>query len=58
MPSYTFVSTANAFVLRGAKIIFADSLSNNPNINPKQIKELITSKNKSHSCCSLFRAFL
>ena len=47
MPSYTFVSTANAFVLRGAKIVFADSLSNNPNINPNQIKELITSKTKA-----------
>jgi dTDP-4-amino-4,6-dideoxygalactose transaminase len=47
MPSYTFVSTANAFVLRGAKIVFADSLSNNPNINPKQIKELITSKTRA-----------
>ena len=47
MPSYTFVSTANAFVLRGAKIIFADSLSNNPNINPNQIKELITTKTRA-----------
>ena len=47
MPSFTFVSTANAFVLRGAKIVFADSLSNNPNIDPKQIKELITKKTKA-----------
>ena len=30
MPSYTFVSTANAFVLRGAKIIFADSRDDHP----------------------------
>jgi len=33
MPSYTFVSTANAFVLRGAKIVFADSKNENPNID-------------------------
>lgn len=47
VPSFTFVSTANAFALRGAKIIFADSLSDNPNIDPKQIKDLITSKTKA-----------
>ena len=33
VPSYTFVSTALAFVRQGAKIIFADSSSNNPNID-------------------------
>src|SRR5258706_15719822 len=32
-PSYTFVSTANAFVLRGANVIFADSSPDNPNID-------------------------
>lgn len=47
MPSYTFVSTANAFVLRGAKIVFADSNSNNPNIDVDKIEELITSKTKA-----------
>jgi dTDP-4-amino-4,6-dideoxygalactose transaminase len=47
MPSYTFVSTANAFVLRGAKIIFADSYPNNPNIDPTQIEALITPKTKA-----------
>ncbi|PTM06922.1 MAG: dTDP-4-amino-4,6-dideoxygalactose transaminase [Bacteroidetes bacterium] len=47
MPSYTFVSTANAFVLRGANIIFADSYSNNPNIDPAQIEQLITDKTKA-----------
>jgi dTDP-4-amino-4,6-dideoxygalactose transaminase len=44
MPSYTFVSTANAFVLRGAKIVFADSRSmNNLSIERKLFgkKELI-----------------
>ena len=40
VPSFTFVSTANAFVLRGAKIVFADSLRNNPNIDPKPNKRL------------------
>jgi dTDP-4-amino-4,6-dideoxygalactose transaminase len=38
MPSYTFVSTANAFVLRGAKIVFADSSPLNPNIDPQSIE--------------------
>lgn len=47
MPSYTFVSTANAFVLRGAKIIFADSYKDNPNIDPDKIEELITSKTRA-----------
>ena len=46
IPSYTFVSTANAFVLRGAKIIFADSQNNNPNIDAHKIEELITPKTK------------
>jgi dTDP-4-amino-4,6-dideoxygalactose transaminase len=47
IPSYTFVSTANAFVLRGAKIIFADSYENNPNIDATKIEALITSKTKA-----------
>lgn len=47
MPSYTFVSTANAFVLRGAKIIFADCASQNPNIDANSLEELITSKTKA-----------
>jgi dTDP-4-amino-4,6-dideoxygalactose transaminase len=46
MPSYTFVSTANAFVLRGAKIVFADSGDLNPNIDPTGIENLITSSTK------------
>ena len=46
VPSYTFVSTANAFVLRGAKIVFADSNENNPNIDTETIEELITDKTK------------
>lgn len=46
MPSYTFVSTANAFVLRGAKIIFADSLPNHPNMDCFSLEALITPKTK------------
>ncbi|MFM7681275.1 MAG: aminotransferase class I/II-fold pyridoxal phosphate-dependent enzyme, partial [Bacteroidota bacterium] len=47
MPSYTFVSTANAFVLRGAKIVFADSMVNHPNMDVYKIENLITSKTKA-----------
>lgn len=47
MPSFTFVSTANAFTLRGAKIIFADSKIEQPNIDEDKIESLITSKTKA-----------
>lgn len=47
MPSYTFVSTANAFVLRGANIIFADSRPEHPNIDETKIEGLITPKTKA-----------
>lgn len=47
VPSYTFVSTALAFVRAGAKIIFADSMKRNPNINAERIEELITPKTKA-----------
>jgi len=46
IPSYTFVSTALAFVRQGAKIVFADSYSDNPNIDANKIEELITSRTK------------
>lgn len=46
VPSYTFVSSALAFVRQGAKIVFADSYSNNPNIDAEKLEELITSKTK------------
>ena len=46
MPSYTFVSTSNAFVLRGAKIIFADSRKDHPGIDESTIEKLITSRTK------------
>lgn len=47
IPSYTFVSTALAFVRQGAKIIFADSISDNPNIDATKIEALITPKTKA-----------
>lgn len=46
VPSYTFVSSALAFVRAGAKIVFADSEPNNPNIDADKIESLITSKTK------------
>ena len=42
MPSYTFVSTANAFVLRGARIIFVDIRPDTMNIDEKKIEPAIT----------------
>ena len=47
IPSYTFVSTANAFVLRGAKIIFCDSRPDMPHIDEKKIEGLIGPKTKA-----------
>jgi|TARA_B110000240_G_C13510913_1_gene459302 dTDP-4-amino-4,6-dideoxygalactose transaminase len=47
IPSYTFVSTANAFMLRGAKIIFADSRSDHPGIDENKIEALITDRTKA-----------
>lgn len=47
MPSYTFVSTANAFVLRGAKIIFVDIRPDTMNINEKLIEQAITEKTRA-----------
>lgn len=47
MPSYTFVSTSNAFVLRGAKIVFADSRKDHPNMDETLIEALVTSRTKA-----------
>lgn len=47
VPSYTFVSTANAFVLRGAKIVFADSRPDHPGIDEDKIEALITERTKA-----------
>lgn len=46
VPSYTFVSTALAFLREGAKVIFADSSSESANISIEQIRPLVTSKTK------------
>lgn len=46
VPSYTFVSSALAFVREGAKIVFADSMTHNPNIDATQIEALITPRTK------------
>ncbi len=47
MPSYTFVSTANAFVLRGASIVFVDIRPDTMNIDEKLIEEAVTKKTKA-----------
>jgi len=46
-PAYTFVSTVNAFVLRGAKIVFVDSSSENPNIDINLIEQAISGRTKA-----------
>jgi len=46
MPSFTFMSTANAFLVRGAKVVFADTLPDVPNIDPDEIEKLITTRTK------------
>ena len=47
MPSYTFVSTANAFVLRGAKVVFVDIRPDTMNIDEKLIESAVTEKTKA-----------
>ena len=47
IPSYNFVSAANAFALRGAKIVFADSRADNPNIDETILEHLITKRTKA-----------
>lgn len=46
MPSFTFVSTANAFTLRGAKLVFADVEPDYPNLDPMAVAKLITPATK------------
>lgn len=46
MPSYTFVSTADAFVLRGAKIVFVDIRPDTMNIDEKLIEDAVTEKTR------------
>lgn len=47
VPSYTFVSSALAFVRAGATIVFADSYTDNPNIDPSKLEALITPQTKA-----------
>jgi dTDP-4-amino-4,6-dideoxygalactose transaminase len=47
IPSFTFVSTALAFVRQGAEIVFADSRSDHPGIDEDKIEQLITPKTKA-----------
>lgn len=47
MPSYTFVSTADAFVLRGAKIVFVDIRPDTMNIDEKLIEDAVTERTKA-----------
>lgn len=47
LPSYTFVSTANAFALRGATLKFADSLETHPNLDVDHVASLVTPRTKA-----------
>lgn len=47
VPAFTFVSSANAFALRGAKLVFADSEPDNPNVSAAAIEPLITPRTKA-----------
>lgn len=47
MPSYTFVSTANAFVLRGARIVFVDIRPDTLNIDETRVEAAITDKTRA-----------
>lgn len=46
VPSYTFVSTALAFLREGATVVFADSMDSNPNLDAEKLESLITPKTK------------
>lgn len=47
VPAYTFVTTASAFALRGARIVWADSTREHPNISAETVRPLITKKTKA-----------
>ncbi|WP_407297024.1 dTDP-4-amino-4,6-dideoxygalactose transaminase [Stutzerimonas zhaodongensis] len=47
LPSFTFVSTANAFAMHGARLVFADSCDDNPNISVYEIERLITARTRA-----------
>ena len=46
VPSYTFVSTALAFLREGATVVFADSMDSNPNLDANKLESLITPRTK------------
>ena len=46
IPSYTFVSTALAFLREGAKVVFADSMKRNPNLAAEALEALITPRTR------------
>lgn len=46
VPSYTFVSTALAFLREGARVVFADSMDSNPNLDADKLESLITPRTK------------
>lgn len=46
VPSFTYITSANPFVLKGAKIVYAESLPDNPNLDPAKLEELITKNTK------------
>ena len=50
VPSYTFVSSALAFVRQGARIVFCDSCRDNPNIDPAEIEKLVSLRTKVIVC--------
>ena len=50
VPSYTFVSSALAFVRQGARIVFCDSCRDNPNVNPAEIEKLVSPRTKAIVC--------
>jgi dTDP-4-amino-4,6-dideoxygalactose transaminase len=50
LPSYTFVSSANAFALRGAKLVFCDSLPDHPNMDVDAVEKKISAKTKAIVC--------
>lgn len=51
MPSYTFVSTANAFVLRGANIVFTDIRPDTMNLDEQLVEQAVTKKQRQSCRC-------
>ncbi|MBX3102993.1 MAG: dTDP-4-amino-4,6-dideoxygalactose transaminase [Bacteroidetes bacterium] len=47
VPSYTFVSTASAFILHGARVVFADSNAEEPNLDVSRVEALITPRTRA-----------